>query len=369
MSLGDPAKRDMFRRRWLRLRGGMRLRCGRGSCGPAEARPARRPSATSASGCSRRWWRRSPRRATRRPRSPTWSSSPGVSRSAFYKHFDDKQACFLAAVEAMVGADPGQTRRRRERRRPGSSGRGKAFEDLIGLIVEQPAAAKMCIVEVYAAGPEGAAVVDRSMDQATELAVQMLAQVPEREGMPLELVRAIVGGIQKVIHKRLYRGQEQELPGLAPQLWDWFFCYPVPPGPLKATRRRTVKAVPFEERQATVEPAGAAAAGAGRGRRREGLPGHHRGRDRRTRLDLAADLLRTLQEQGGRDRRRPRQRLGPHARRRPARLPPRPRLAPRRPRHPGGDVPLRAPKSPSTRGSAGSRCTRRASAPSTSARW
>src|ERR1700742_623000 len=26
----------------------------------------------------------------------------GVSRSAFYRHFDDKQACFLAAVEAMV---------------------------------------------------------------------------------------------------------------------------------------------------------------------------------------------------------------------------------------------------------------------------
>src|SRR5690349_16548569 len=26
----------------------------------------------------------------------------GVSRSAFYKHFNDKQACFLAAIEALV---------------------------------------------------------------------------------------------------------------------------------------------------------------------------------------------------------------------------------------------------------------------------
>src|SRR5689334_14986804 len=26
----------------------------------------------------------------------------GVSRSAFYKHFSDKQACFLAAIEALV---------------------------------------------------------------------------------------------------------------------------------------------------------------------------------------------------------------------------------------------------------------------------
>lgn len=177
----------------------------------------------------------------------------GVSRSAFYKHFDDKEACFLAAVEELVGptleklggdesAPPGVERAR------------QAFGELIRLIAKQPAAAKMCIVEVYAAGPEGAALVDRSMDQATELAVQMLAQVPEREGLPRELVRAIVGGIQKVIHKRLYRGQEEELPELAPQLWEWLFSYPVPPGPLKATRRRTVKAVPFEERQAQSSP-------------------------------------------------------------------------------------------------------------------
>src|SRR6201989_47181 len=26
----------------------------------------------------------------------------GVSRSAFYRHFEDKQACFLAAIEALV---------------------------------------------------------------------------------------------------------------------------------------------------------------------------------------------------------------------------------------------------------------------------
>lgn len=177
----------------------------------------------------------------------------GVSRSAFYRHFEDKQACFLAAVEELVeptlrklagdeSAPPGVERARR------------AFESLVGLIVKQPAAAKMCIVEVYAAGPEGAALVDRSMDQATELAAQMLEQVPEREGMPVELVRALVGGIQKVLHKRLYRGLEDELPAIAPQLWDWLFSYPTPPGPLKATRRRTVKAVPFEERQAQSSP-------------------------------------------------------------------------------------------------------------------
>jgi AcrR family transcriptional regulator len=177
----------------------------------------------------------------------------GVSRSAFYKHFEDKQACFIAAVEALVeptlkrlGAD--------ESAPPGMERARKAFADLVETIVAQPAAAKMCIVEVYAAGDAGAALVDRMMDRSTEVAAALLEQVPERKGMPRELVRAVVGGIQKVIHKRLYRGQEQELLGLVPQLWEWVFCYPVPPGPLKATRRRTVKALPFEERQKLANP-------------------------------------------------------------------------------------------------------------------
>ncbi|MGE5527107.1 MAG: TetR/AcrR family transcriptional regulator [Methanosarcina sp.] len=177
----------------------------------------------------------------------------GVSRSAFYKHFEDKQACFVAAVEAMVeptlkrlGTD--------ESAPPGIERARQAFTSLIETIVEQPAAAKMCVVEVYAAGPEGAALVDRMIESSTDLAAALLEQVPERAGMPRELVRSIVGGIQKVIHKRLYRGQEKELLELTPQLWDWIFCYPVPPGPLKARRRRTVKALPFAERQKTANP-------------------------------------------------------------------------------------------------------------------
>ena len=177
----------------------------------------------------------------------------GVSRSAFYRHFEDKQACFLAAVEALV--EPTLKRileEAGERSEPQRAQR--AFELLIELIVRQPAAAKMCIVEVYAAGPEGAALVDRTMDSATGLAQGLLEQDPQHQGLPPDLVRAIVGGVQKVIHKRLYRGQVEELPELAPQLWQWIFRYPVPPGPLKATRRRTVKPLPFAERQAQSNP-------------------------------------------------------------------------------------------------------------------
>lgn len=177
----------------------------------------------------------------------------GVSRSAFYRHFGDKQECFIAAIEALVG--PALETAEAGLELPGNMERAKqAFETLIRQIVGQPAASKMYFVEVYAAGSEGVALVDRTLDAFEALAKQMLDQMPGHEGMPSEIVRALIGGVQKVIHKRLYRGQEQELLELAPQLWDWLLSNPPPPGPLKAPRRRSRKAPPFEERQAASSP-------------------------------------------------------------------------------------------------------------------
>jgi len=177
----------------------------------------------------------------------------GVSRSSFYRHFEDKQACFLAAIEALV--EPALATVRAGLEVPGDMKLARqGFEALIEKIVEQSAAAKMCFVEVYAAGPAGVALVDRTFDSFEVLVKQLLDSAPGHEGMPEEVVRALIGGIQKVIHKRLFRGEEEELPALAPQLWDWLFRYPPPPGPLRPPRRRPPRPRTFEERQAASNP-------------------------------------------------------------------------------------------------------------------
>ena len=73
--------------------------------------------------------------------------------------------------------------------------------------------------------------------------------------MPREMVRAMIGGLQKVVHKRLYLDQQDELVELAPQIFSWWLSYPPPPGPLQAPKRRTRPTQPFEERQALASPA------------------------------------------------------------------------------------------------------------------
>jgi AcrR family transcriptional regulator len=68
------------------------------------------------------------------------------------------------------------------------------------------------------------------------------------------MVRALIGGLQKVIQKRLYSNEADQLPRLAPEIAEWGLSYPAPPGPLEALRRRGRRARPFSERQAVAHP-------------------------------------------------------------------------------------------------------------------
>ena len=155
----------------------------------------------------------------------------GVSRSAFYRHFDDKQACFLAAVEAMVeptlkrvGADESVAAGHRARppglrladpadRLPARRGEDVHRRDL----------------RRRAGGRRAGRPHDRLVDRARCSGCS--SRCRSARGCRIELVRAFVGGIQKVIHKRLYRGQEEELLGPGAAALGVALPLPGPPGP------------------------------------------------------------------------------------------------------------------------------------------
>jgi AcrR family transcriptional regulator len=179
----------------------------------------------------------------------------GISRSAFYRQFTDKQECFLATVEELVQPTADIVIARAKKAPRGEERMRVAVEAFLQLIAAQPAASKMCFVEIYAAGPEAVAVVERTIDTVEEFVRPLFNQIPGREGMPPQMVRAMIGGMQKLIHKRLYRDEQDELIELAPQICRWWLSYPPPPGPLQPQRRRTKRARPFEERQAATNPA------------------------------------------------------------------------------------------------------------------
>lgn len=145
----------------------------------------------------------------------------GVSRADFYRHFANKEACFEAAVGEIL-------RRTWHGVSASYDGRGSALVVFIQQIVAQPAAARACFVEAFAAGEGAVALMDEALARFEGLYQHAFDERGVEGKMPAELVQAIVGGLRKVIYTRLRRGQEEELSGLAKQLAEWSLRYQPP---------------------------------------------------------------------------------------------------------------------------------------------
>ena len=163
----------------------------------------------------------------------------GVSRSAFYKHFDDKLDCFLATLDelaelacaqigkalrpdAAVGAAAAHRRRRLPRPAARAARRGAPLpgRGLCGGCRRRSSAS-----------------IARSRPSRTRSAAAF-SESPERKGMPRDIVRAIVGGIRKTIHTRVRRGEQAELIEQLPQLIDWGLSYDRRPRRCERPRRK-----------------------------------------------------------------------------------------------------------------------------------
>jgi AcrR family transcriptional regulator len=70
-------------------------------------------------------------------------------------------------------------------------------------------------------------------ERLEQLARQALDASPEHQGIPRELLRAILRGFRRAFQSRLRNGREAELPRIAPQLLEWALSYHAPPRPLR----------------------------------------------------------------------------------------------------------------------------------------
>ncbi len=142
-----------------------------------------------------------------------------VSRSTFYEIFPDKEACFLAAYDAILGrfvtevikacSDPELTWVEQIE---------FGIEASLGFLAAEPAFARMCIVDMFSAGPSA---LERYLS-----AVRLIAsfvdggrsQMPDREQVPESVALMTISGAAVVIRAEIVNERTQELPGVGPDL-------------------------------------------------------------------------------------------------------------------------------------------------------
>jgi AcrR family transcriptional regulator len=163
----------------------------------------------------------------------------GVSRKTFYEHFSDKEECFLAAYDQALAA---VTRFTSDAFEGPDDWTDRVREGVIAflrLLAEQPAAARMCIVEVLAAGPTALARREAAIRGFTHLIDAGRLNAPR--GLPGFTALGVLGGINEVLYAEIRRGAVADLPRLAPDFVYWIVLPFLGHQRADAERRRTAE--------------------------------------------------------------------------------------------------------------------------------
>jgi AcrR family transcriptional regulator len=146
-----------------------------------------------------------------------------VSKSDFYKHFESKDDCFIAAYEAAIArlreqvataceATEGEEWARRVR---------AAVAALLKLLAAEPALASIALVEGLRAGR---GVYDR-YQAAVESFVALLREgapsTPSGGEAPAATDEAVVGGIASLLGRRVLAGEAEQLNQLFPEILEF----------------------------------------------------------------------------------------------------------------------------------------------------
>lgn len=144
-----------------------------------------------------------------------------ISNVTFYELFDDKEQCFAAAYDEAIDQAFERVREAcgAEALAPPAQRLDAALDALLGFLAEEPEVARLCVVEVLAAGPAGRERRAATMDRFAAMMESFLAEArPDRDLGPIA-ARALVGGAEEVIFGAIERN-DPDLPRLAADIAD-----------------------------------------------------------------------------------------------------------------------------------------------------
>lgn len=141
-----------------------------------------------------------------------------VSSVTFYEHFEDKEACFVAAFDravvetgAILHLAAGGEKDWRERVRT-------ALRTLLAAVEARPARARLCLLEAQAGGPALRSRYEATLDAAAGPLRRGRQLETAPRGLPDTVEEAAVGGIAWLIRQRVELGETDGIEALLPEL-------------------------------------------------------------------------------------------------------------------------------------------------------
>lgn len=146
-----------------------------------------------------------------------------VSKSDFYKHFESKDDCFIAAYDAAVERIRECVVRACETvaGEPWSLRVSVALEALLRLAASEPALASIVLVEGLRAGRS---VYDRYQGGIESFVGDLREGAPETPGgaeVPEATDEAVVGGVASLLGRRVFAGEAEQLGQLFPEILEF----------------------------------------------------------------------------------------------------------------------------------------------------
>jgi AcrR family transcriptional regulator len=145
----------------------------------------------------------------------------GVSKSDFYKQFESKDACFVAAYDDAVERIREGVLAACAERKDWATGVLAALDSLLELLAAEPAQTQLVLVEGLRAGR---GVYDRYQVALQSFVPYLRDGAPAPAGgerPPAATDEAVVGGIASLLARRVLAGETKKLPVLLPEIAEF----------------------------------------------------------------------------------------------------------------------------------------------------
>jgi AcrR family transcriptional regulator len=146
-------------------------------------------------------------------------SRAGVARKTLYDNFDGKEDVFLAALDIATEEVMQRVEAACEDAGAGWEERVEAaLAAFLGFVGEEPARARMCMIEAMSATPAASRRYEATVQRFVALAKD---SAPSHEQLPETIEETLVGGVAWIVHQKIRRGEAEKAPQLLAELAEF----------------------------------------------------------------------------------------------------------------------------------------------------